>query len=299
MKRFTLPVAVLSAAITWNFAAQAHGIAGDRAFPATLTIDDPAVGDELSLPTLSEIHNSAAKDGGAPGSRQFEAGAEWDKRITEHLGIALNVDHTTLGEDGGRTLNGWQNLTGTLKYQAFVSPEHEFMSSFGVIREFGHTGSPRVQDVTFGSTTPTLYFGKGWGDLPIAFLRPLAVTGTFGYQFSDKPNVSANQWVFGASVQYSLPYLQAQVKDFGLPGFLGRLTPLVEMAMTTPAKGAPGSSTVGTVSPGILYSGDSWQVGVEALLPATRATNTGVGAIAQFHLFLDDIFPQSLGRPLF
>jgi hypothetical protein len=28
----------------------AHGVAGDRFFPATLAVDDPAVADELSLP---------------------------------------------------------------------------------------------------------------------------------------------------------------------------------------------------------------------------------------------------------
>jgi hypothetical protein len=283
----------------WMSTAHAHGIAGDRLFPATLTIDDPAVGDELSLPTISAIHNSAAKDGSASGSRQIDIGAEWDKRITERLGLGINVDHTTIGQDGGSTLNGWQNVTGTLKYQTYVNPAHEFMSSLGVIREFGHTGSPRVQDNTFGSTTPTAYFGKGLGDLPIGVLRPFAVTGTVGYQFSDKPNVSADQWAFGASLQYSVPYLQAEVKDFGLPPILGRLIPVVELAMTTPSKGAPGSATVGTVSPGVLYSGDVWQFGVEALLPATKATNTGVGVLAQFHLFLDDVFPNSLGRPLF
>lgn len=298
MTRFVFMAVPLTAAC-WVSVAHAHGIAGDRIFPATLAIDDPAVGDELSLPTVSMNHNSAAKDGSAAGSRQIDVGAEWDKRITERLGIGINVDHTTLDQDGGGTLNGWQNVVGTLKYQAYVNPAHEFMSSLGVIREFSHTGSPRVQDNTFGSTTPTAYFGKGLGDLPIGVLRPFAVTGTVGYQFSDKPNVSANQWAFGASLQYSIPYLQSQVKDFGLPEVLGRLTPLVEMALTTPAKGAPGSATVGTVSPGVLYSGDSWQFGVEALLPATRATNTGVGVLAQFHLFLDDVFPQSLGRPLF
>jgi hypothetical protein len=35
------------------------------------------------------------------------------------------------------------------------------------------------------STTPTIFWGKGFGDLPIGFLRPLALTGTFGYQIAD------------------------------------------------------------------------------------------------------------------
>jgi len=33
--------------------AAAHGLVGQRFFPATLTIDDPFVADELSLPTVS------------------------------------------------------------------------------------------------------------------------------------------------------------------------------------------------------------------------------------------------------
>ncbi|MGH7715032.1 MAG: hypothetical protein ACREML_03440, partial [Vulcanimicrobiaceae bacterium] len=36
-------------------AAQAHVICGDRVFPATLTMDDPGVGNEFSLPTIQHI----------------------------------------------------------------------------------------------------------------------------------------------------------------------------------------------------------------------------------------------------
>src|ERR1700730_8193851 len=35
--------------------AHAHGIAGNRFFPGTLTFDDPAVADELILPALSSF----------------------------------------------------------------------------------------------------------------------------------------------------------------------------------------------------------------------------------------------------
>ena len=36
------------------------------------------------------------------------------------------------------------------------------------------------------STTPTIFWGKGFGDLPIGFLRPFAVTGTLAYAIRDK-----------------------------------------------------------------------------------------------------------------
>ena len=35
------------------------------------------------------------------------------------------------------------------------------------------------------------------------------------------------------------------------------------------------------------------------MIPVNRQSGSNVGAIAQLHFFLDDIFPNSIGRPLF
>jgi len=35
------------------------------------------------------------------------------------------------------------------------------------------------------------------------------------------------------------------------------------------------------------------------MIPINRQSGTGVGVIAQLHWFLDDIFPTTIGRPLF
>lgn len=40
--------------------------------------------------------------------------------------------------------------------------------------------------------------------------------------------------VYGASVQYSMPYLKAEVKDLQLPDFINHLIPIVELALATP-----------------------------------------------------------------
>jgi hypothetical protein len=40
--------------------ADAHGIAGNRYFPGTLTFDDPAVADELTLPNFSSLMHRMA-----------------------------------------------------------------------------------------------------------------------------------------------------------------------------------------------------------------------------------------------
>lgn len=57
--------------------------------------------------------------------------------------------------------------------------------------------------------------------------------------------------------------------------------------------------TTGFVNPGVIWAGQSFQVGTEAVIPINRDSGTGVGFIAQLHFFLDDLFPTTLGRPIF
>lgn len=293
----------------------AHGVAGPRIFINTLLIDDPAVSDEASLPTFSWQHFGADENGGATNEYDFDF--EFDKRITDTVGIGINDGYTVLQQLGAKQRQGWQNLSLTVKWQPYVNAEHEFMVSLGVIREFARTGSANIGNDDVGATTPTIYWGKGLGDLPIGYLRPLAVTGTFGYQIADKklkatqtvdPDTSLasiafnngmeNRWVGGLSLQYSLPYLQSQVKDFGLPAFVNRLTPVVEVAWSSPASKPNSLGTQYLFGVGASYVASSYALTVEALIPGNRQTGTNVGGIAQFHLYFDDMFPNSLGKPI-
>ena len=52
--------------------------------------------------------------------------------------------------------------------------------SVGFDAEIGGTGTTRAGAVSFSTWTPTLFFGKGMGDLPdcLSFLKPIAITGT-------------------------------------------------------------------------------------------------------------------------
>ncbi len=291
--------------------AAGHGVAGARVFVNTLLIDDPAVSDEASLPTFQWQQQP-----GSPATGEYDFNFEYDKTITERFGFALNDGYTVLHSASG-TLGGFQNLAVTLKYEGLVSAAHEAIVSIGVIREFAHTGSSNIGNDEVGSTTPTLYWGKGLGDLPIGYLRPLAVTGTIGYQFADKelkstavidPDTGApglifnngieNRWVGGISIQYSIPYLQSQVRDLGLPTVLARLTPLVEVAWSSPATHPHATPTQYLIGLGASYVADVYAVGVEMLIPGNGQTGRNIGVIAQFHLYLDDLLPHSLGKPL-
>jgi hypothetical protein len=284
----------------------AHGVAGPRIFPATLTIDDPAVGDELSVPTFVYQPNGP--------STEYDYGFEWDKTLTEDFGLAFNTRYRMIRQPAavGGNLAGWDDPVLTAKYHVFTNEMHEVMASIGVQKEFGGVGATNqgLAD-TAGWTQPTVYLGKGMGDLPasLGLLRPFAVTGELGFQRADErtqrfPDGSQTNnpdfWNIGFSVFYDLSYLRSQVKDYGLPEFANHLIPIVEFSYSTPASAShAGTTTTGTIAPGVLYEGGSYQIGIEALIPATRASGNQTGFIAQLHFYLDDIFPTSLGKPLF
>lgn len=307
--------AMLLLAATLPGVARAHGVAGPRLFVSTLLIDDPNVADEATLPLFFWLPQPTSPGTAAP--QQYELNFEWDKRITENLGFGINDGYTWLRTPGAKTANGWQNLSVTLKYKPYVSPEHEFMMSVGVIRNFARTGANGTNGAALdnddtSSTIPTFYFGKGLGDLPIGLLRAFSVTGTFGYQIADEKlksftdsmgnvsfnNGTSNQWVGGMSVQYSLLYLQSQVKDFNFPEWVNRLTPLVEVTWSSPASKPTNDSTQYLIGAGVNYTAVNYAVTVEMLIPGNRQTGSHLGLVAALHFYFDDMFPTTLGKPL-
>lgn len=278
--------------------AAAHAIAGVRVFPVTLTLDDPGVADEATLPQI--VYQPE------PGSSVTQLQYEYDKTITPNTALIINNGYDWLRAKGDKPRTGFENVVLTGKWQAWVQPEHEFILSLGVQEELnGGYATQNIGGDAHGSTAPTVYFGKGLGDLPIGYFRPLAVTGELSYAVADrKLNLAAdnggspNAWIGGMSLQYSIPYLESQVKDFGLPDLIGRLIPLVEANWVSPATKAPGSPEALTFAAGAIWLGDTYQVGLEALIPGNKAAGQNVGVIAQLHFFLDDLLPNSLGKPL-
>lgn len=289
----------------------AHGFAGKRFFPATLATEDPFVADELSLPTISS--RKAPAGGDAPATRETSLAFGVSKRITDDFGIGFGATYKRLQPDEGASQRGYDNLAASIKYKFYQSDEHETILSAGVDWDIGNSGAKRVGAESFSTITPALFFGKGLGDLPAqaAYLRPLAVTGLVGVSIpsragsttlSDEGDVSVERHPhflkWGLALQYSLPYLQSAVKDVGLSAPFNRMIPLIEFAMSTGLdRGASG--TTGTVNPGIIWAGQYAQFGVEAVIPLNSRSGSRVGWIAQLHFFLDDLFPKTIGRPVF
>ena len=123
-RRLRASLAGLGVALVPLHQSEAHEIVGNRFFPATLTIDDPGVNDELSLPTVDNFNT-----GDVPPVRQRDISAEFSKRITEDFAISFGTTYTFLGpiDPTAAGANGFQNLETTFKYRVFKNPEHEFV----------------------------------------------------------------------------------------------------------------------------------------------------------------------------
>jgi hypothetical protein len=300
-----LSLTILSAFLPLSDAL-AHCVVGGRFFPATLTVDDPCVADEMSFPTLQL--NSAN-----PSGRENDIEADFSKTITADFGITVASTWTRVSPPAnagtaGPVGYGFQNFETTAQFQLLKDPEHEVALLAGIIADWGNSGAAAVGATPWSTITPTFYFGKGFGDLPngTGFVRAFGLTGQVGYQVpttSFDPVAGSpvpQNLVWGGSLQYSLPYLKSNVIDLGLPDFINHLIPLVEAQFSAPVENNFGNQFVitGTVNPGVIWVGSYYQVGLEAIIPINRSSGTSIGALAQLHFYLDDIFPNTLGQPL-
>jgi hypothetical protein len=296
-------LALLFVPLTFT-ASLAHCFVGARFFPATLAIDDPCVADELSMPTVSW-----SRTADSPPANEWDISGELSKRITEDFGISIGETWSQIHQPGGFTAAGFADLETTFQYQLLKDQNHELAMLLGLIVDWGGTGATNSGLGTpYSLLTPTYYFGKGFGDLPdsAGWLRAFAITGQIGYQIPTQSyDLTQNLFIpqvltYGASLQYSMPYLKSEIQDLQLPDLINHLIPIVEAQLSTPVANNFGNSyaTTGTINPGVIWVGTYYQVGLEAQVPVNRESGSGVGFLGQLHLYLDDMFPSTLGQPL-
>ncbi len=311
-----------AATLTGIVPALSHTVVGNRLFPATLGIDDPGVNDELALPAFAYVANP-------DNSNEFDYEFEWQKTITYNLSFTIGSALTHLvntvrpdGSIGG--LTGWQNIETQLKWTPYQNAEHEFIVSVAGSSEFGRTGNPSIGADTVTSLTAKGFIGKGFGDVEAEWLKPFALTGEVDYTWSTHPvsitdidpttgalsiDQSPTVLTYGATVQYSLLYMNSFVHE--VPEFFRHLIPTFEAVFSTPISNigpsipdsVPGThETIGIYGPGLYYIGRlgpiSFELGAVVAIPINRASGRHVGALAILDLFLDDMLPDSLGKPL-
>ena len=289
--------------------ASAHGFAGDRFFPATLQTDDPFVADEMSLPTLTKNPDDPS------GGQSYSVEVDIAKRLTPSFGLTAAYQWNYFQPKGGPAMKGFGSLDTGAQYQLFVNGPHEMMALIGLDVTWAHTGAVNSGGADDHTTlSPTFDWGKGMGDLPdsLPWLRPFAITGNISIDMPTRVNsagtLNPNVFNAGFAIEYSLEFLQHHVRDVGLRAPFDRMIPLVEITTATPLNrgysrdaaltNGTGKATTGVIAPGVIWAGQYFQIGAEAIIPYGEGQGHGIGGIVQFHVFLDDLFPHSIGRPL-
>ena len=149
----------------------AHGIAGNRFFVGTLTLDDPAVADEAVLPNFPRS-TSRLKEAMPSITGSFV------RLLTPTLQVSIDSGWINQSWPTVRT-SGFDTTDIGIKGEIFRNNEHEALVSGGVAWGIGHSAAAEVGADEPNSIQPGLFFGKGFGDLPdwLAWARPFAITG--------------------------------------------------------------------------------------------------------------------------
>lgn len=308
---FSAWLVILTMMLDFAHSANAHGIAGNRFFPGTLTFDDPAVADEAIVPNFAWFKHP---DGGADVVDNRFDGA-FIRLLTPT--IAAGIESGWIHRNwGGAQRSGFDITNVSIKGLAYRNDLHEILVSAGLGWGIGHSGAQGV-----GANAPDLlqsgiFFGKGFGDLPdsLAWLRPFGITGAVTLehpmtgssinlgvdpqtgQLGPMLTRTVDTLHWGFALEFSTLYLTNRFTPGKLPKQepLNQLVPLIEFSFDSPR----GQKTTATMNPGLSYVAVSWQIAVEAIVPLNTEAGRSVGARAQLLLFLQDLMPSVFGKPL-
>jgi hypothetical protein len=290
--------------------AHAHGIAGNRYFPGTLTFDDPAVADELVFSYSTLKH--PAEDGGLVIDDTMPM--TFVRLLTPDIAFGIDTSGVIRKRSSFSQEAGFGTTSLSLKGLLYKNEPHETLISAAFSWGVGNSGDHAVGGGRPDILQPGIFFGKGFGDLPdnLAFFRPFGIAGAvtaelptshsttvvgvdeangrFGPMTVPLPNTL--HWSF--ALEYSTFYLTDRFTG-GAPKQepLNQWVPLVEFAFDSPA----GQKTAATINPGLSYVAVAWQAAGEAIIPVSHEGGRGVGVRLQLLFFLDEVSPL-FAKPL-
>src|SRR6202166_2153413 len=158
-----------------TFSEASAAYVGDRYFPSTLSTTVPTAADFYTPPYFVKLPDTAT----TPSTREFDIPTTYSRLVTKDWAVFFTETFRVIEDANRGTRSGFDNLVIGTQYQLYTNPEHQFVVTVGGTAAIGGTGAPGIAS-TFSTLTPTVYIGKGFGDLPdsVAWLRPLTVTGT-------------------------------------------------------------------------------------------------------------------------
>jgi hypothetical protein len=274
--------------------AHAHGVVGQRSFIEPFITEDVNPKNEFVIARPEWDHS---RDG-----RTLSLGFSLEKKISDRFSLTLDSewDDITPKPRDEPHASGFNNLGITLKYAFFINPEHEAITSVA-LESTAPTGTEQVGAEKDWSFKPFLLYGKGAGDLPntLKYLRPLAVQGDAGFEIStdhDRTTTLAHN----IAVEYSIPYLQSFVRDFGLRWPFNALIADTEFNFEHGVNGEEHGKTAAFVTPGFVYMDRYVEVGVAGRFPLNARAHEELdwGIVWIVDIFIDDIFPWTRWQPI-
>jgi hypothetical protein len=298
---------------------------GDRFFPSTLATTVPTPADFYKPPYFVELPDTAT-------TREIDVPTTYSRLITKDWSVFFTETFRSIEQANTGTRSGFDNFVIGTQYQLYTNPEHQFVVTIGGTAAIGGTGAPGIAS-SFSTLTPTIYIGKGFGDLPdsLAWLRPLTVSGTVAVAVPtesftltslgtiNRPSADAGAFTslstlptgpttlaesvnpkilqLGFALEYSLVTNQYTGPNRTGTRYAEGWVPLVEFTTATPLNGPLAGRTTGTVNPGVIWVSRYLQVGVEAIIPINASSGRDLGVRAQAHLYLPAIFPGL--KPIF
>jgi hypothetical protein len=283
---------------------------GDRYFPSTLATTVPTPADFFNPPSLILLPETAA----TTPTREIDIPTTESKLITKDWAVIFTETFRILEQANAPTRSGFDNFVIGTQYALYTNPEHQFIFTVGGTAAIGGTGSSNVSNA-FSTLTPTVYLGKGFGDLPesMAWLRPVNVTANFGVAVPTQSSTlttatsAAGVTTFTQTINpnvalwsFALEYTLLTTTNYGNgKRYPQGWVPVVEFAFQTPLDGPNAGLTTGTVNPGLIWVNRYLQFAAGAVFPVNAGSGRGVGARAQIHFYLSEIFPDTLGKPIF
>src|ERR1700682_3938327 len=147
---------------------------GDRFFPSTLATVVPTAADFYNPPNFVKLPDTAT-------THEIDIPSTYSRLVTKDWSWFFTETFRILDVANKGRLSGFDNLVIGTQYQLYTDAAHQFVFTVGGTAAIGGTGSSLVA-ASFSTLTPTVYIGKGFGDLPdsLAWLRPLTVTANLG-----------------------------------------------------------------------------------------------------------------------
>lgn len=280
-------------------AAGAHGIAGNRLFPGTISFDDAAVADEALLPAVSRSHPPAPEGGHFTDT---VVPASFTRLLTRDLALSLDGSWNRRERPDGPAGSGFGTPRVGLKSALYRSDARETLVAAGLTWAIGGLGDPKVGARSSSALQPGVFFGQGLDPLPdeLAWLRPLAVAGAAAPELSLDGRGSTDVLHWSLALELSTFYWSKRHVHGAPPKSepVEQWIPLVELPFHTPLSDPGRRTTTGTVNPGAAYVSDAWQLIAEAIVPLNATSGRRAGALVQMLFFLDDLLPSMFSRPL-